>query len=170
MRRGQAHEAVPADVEHRLAPRQPSADAKLEKIITRSLGDGERVNREFRPSMRTMAECEPRLEWPVRIPSRASSGRSRRQLWSSSERKTGWSAAQPLRSDARAGTSGAAETVPNAGHAIHVDEPGFVGARIVSFLESREQRPRDREANARRQVRHKLPAIALDVASTPRGR
>ena len=53
-------------ISQRLRP----TEAKLETIITRSLGDGDRVNREFRPWMRIMGYTKALVGQPFHIPAR----------------------------------------------------------------------------------------------------
>ena len=45
-------------------------EAKFDRIILRSLGEGERVNREFRPWMRIMGKGKARVGQPIHIPHR----------------------------------------------------------------------------------------------------
>jgi pimeloyl-ACP methyl ester carboxylesterase len=45
-------------------------DAKFECIIFRTLGERERVNREFRPWMLLMGKCKPKTGQPFHISSR----------------------------------------------------------------------------------------------------
>jgi len=59
--------AVPGPV---ISQRLRPTDAKLEKIITRSLGDGERVNREFRPWMRIVGNTRALVGQPFHIAAR----------------------------------------------------------------------------------------------------
>jgi hypothetical protein len=40
---------------------------KFERIIFRALGEGERVNREFRPWMLIMGKCKPKTGQPLHL-------------------------------------------------------------------------------------------------------
>jgi pimeloyl-ACP methyl ester carboxylesterase len=117
-------------------------DAKLERIITRSLGEGERVNREFRPWMRILGQCRPRVGQPLHIP-----GRKLRMIEAPTLIILGGKdgligSATAAAKRARRNIAGCEiEILPGAGHVMSVDEPEFVGGRIASFLEgAQEQR------------------------------
>ena len=111
-------------------------DAKLEKIVTRSLGDGESVNREFRPWMRIMAKCKPRLGQPLHIPGGKLRMIKAPTLVVLGEEDGLIGSATAAAKRARRDIAGCEiEILPRAGHVMNVDEPEFVGARIVSFLE-----------------------------------
>jgi pimeloyl-ACP methyl ester carboxylesterase len=111
-------------------------DAKLERIITRSLGVGKRVNREFRAWMRILGRCRPRVGQPFHIP-----GRKLRMIEAPTliilggkDGLIGSATAAARR--ARRNIAGCEiEILPGAGHIMSVDEPEFVGGRIASFLE-----------------------------------
>ena len=119
-----------------MSQRLRPTDAKLDAIITRSLGQGERVNREFRPWMQIMGYTKPRVGQPFHISSRrlrmikaADPGLPRRCGTASSAIHL------PRRSAARRNISGCEiEVLPEAGHVMSVDEPDFVGERIIEFL------------------------------------
>jgi pimeloyl-ACP methyl ester carboxylesterase len=111
-------------------------EAKLERIISRSLGDGERVNREFRPWMRILGTCKPRLGQPVHIPARELRKIQVPTLvfLGGKDGLIGSAAAAARR--ARRNISGCEiEILPGAGHAMSVDEPEFVSTRTVAFLD-----------------------------------
>jgi pimeloyl-ACP methyl ester carboxylesterase len=111
-------------------------DAKFERIIFRALGEGERVNREFRPWMLIMDKCKPKTGQPFHL-----SGRTLRLIKAPTLVILGGK-------DALVGSATAAakrarnipnceiEILPQAGHIMSVDEPEFVGERIVNFLEA----------------------------------
>jgi pimeloyl-ACP methyl ester carboxylesterase len=110
-------------------------EAKFDRIIFRSLGEGGRVNREFRPWMRIVGKGKARVGQPIHIPRR-----KLRRIKSPTLAILGGK-------DGLVGSASAAakrarnipdceiEILPNAGHIMSVDEPEFVSARIVSFLE-----------------------------------
>jgi pimeloyl-ACP methyl ester carboxylesterase len=112
-------------------------DAKLERIITRSLGQGERVNREFRAWMRVLGRCRPRLGQPFHI-----AGRKLRIIKAPTLVILGGkdgligsataAAGRARRSIARCEV----EILPDAGHVMSIDEPESVGDRIARFLEA----------------------------------
>jgi pimeloyl-ACP methyl ester carboxylesterase len=112
-------------------------DAKLERIITRSLGEGERVNREFRAWMRILGRCRPRLGQPFHI-----AGRKLRTIKAPTLVILGGrdgligsatvAAGRARRNIARCEV----EILPGAGHVMSIDEPEFVGDRIARFLEA----------------------------------
>jgi pimeloyl-ACP methyl ester carboxylesterase len=110
--------------------------AKLDRIIFRSLGEGERVNREFRPWMQNMAKGKPKTGQPIRIPSR----RLRRikaptlVILGGKDGLVGDPIAAAKR--ARNIPDCQIEILPRAGHIMSVDEPEFVGARIAKFLQA----------------------------------
>ena len=47
-----------------------TTEAKFDRIIFRSLGEGARVNREFRPWMKIMGQAKPLVGQPIHIPAR----------------------------------------------------------------------------------------------------
>jgi pimeloyl-ACP methyl ester carboxylesterase len=114
-------------------------DAKLERIITRSLGEGERVNREFRQWMRILGRCRPRVGQPFHIPARKLRLIDAPTLVILGG-KNGLigSATAAARRARRNIASCEIEILPGAGHVMSVDEPEFVGGRIVTFLEQAE--------------------------------
>lgn len=115
-------------------------EAKFDRIIFRSLGKGERANREFRPWMRLMGKGKARVGQPIRIP-----GRKLRMIKAPTlvilggkDGLVGSAAAAAKR--ARNIPSCEIEILPQAGHIMSVDEPEFVGQRIVNFLEAEKGR------------------------------
>ncbi len=112
--------------------------AKLERIITRSLGEGESVNRGLRPWMRIMGYTKARVGQPFHL-----SARKLRKITTPTlvflggkERLVGDVA--PVEKRAQRYIAGCEiEVLPNAGHVMSVDEPNFVGTRIVAFLQDR---------------------------------
>jgi pimeloyl-ACP methyl ester carboxylesterase len=115
-------------------------EAKFDRIIVRSLGEGERANREFRPWMRLMGKGKARVGQPFRIP-----GRELRTIKAPTlvilggkDGLVGSAAAAAKR--ARNIPSCEIEILPQAGHIMSVDEPEFVGQRIVNFLEAEKGR------------------------------
>jgi pimeloyl-ACP methyl ester carboxylesterase len=106
-----------------------------ERIIDRSLGPGERANREYRPWMRLLAKCRMRIGTPFFIP-----GRTLRQMTAPTlvilggkDGLVGSAAAAAER--ARRYIAGCEiQILPNAGHIMSIDEPEVVGKRIVPFL------------------------------------
>ena len=118
-----------------LSQRLRPTQAKLDAIITRSLGDGERVNREFRPWMQIMGYTKPRVGQPFHIPSRRLRmiGAPTFIFLGGRDGLVGNPAAAARR--ARRNIAGCQiEVLPDAGHVMSVDEPDFVGERIVEFL------------------------------------
>jgi pimeloyl-ACP methyl ester carboxylesterase len=112
-----------------------SAEAKLDAIITRSLGEGERVIREFRPWMRIMGCTKARVGQPFHIPSHRLRMIHAPTLVFLGGRDglVGNPAASAKR--ARQNITGCiVEVLPDAGHVMSVDEPEFVGERIIAFL------------------------------------
>jgi len=115
-------------------------EAKFDRIIFRSLGEGERANREFRPWMRLMGKGKARVGQPFRIP-----GRKLRTIKAPTlvilggkDGLVGSAAAATKR--ARNIPSCEIEILPQAAHIMSVDEPEFVGQRIVNFLEAEKGR------------------------------
>ena len=115
----------------RLRPTQ----AKLDAIITRSLGEGQRVNREFRPWMRIMGYTKARVGQPFHIPA----GKLRSidaptlVFLGGKDGLVGSATAAAKRAQGNI-TRCQIEVLPEAGHVMSVDEPDFVGNRIVEFL------------------------------------
>jgi pimeloyl-ACP methyl ester carboxylesterase len=110
--------------------------AKLERIIFRSLGEGERVNREFRLWMEVMAKGNPKTGQPIRVPSRRLRTIKAPTLviLGGKDGLVGNPIAAAKR--ARNIPNCEIEILPRAGHIMSVDEPEFVGERIVNFLEA----------------------------------
>jgi pimeloyl-ACP methyl ester carboxylesterase len=111
-------------------------DAKLERIIDRSLGDGPRA-REFRPWMRVMAACKPRLGSPFHI-----SARKLQRIVCPTLVILGGK--DGLIGNARAAAARArrhiadcdVEILPDAGHVMMIDEPELVGSLVAKFLDA----------------------------------
>jgi pimeloyl-ACP methyl ester carboxylesterase len=111
-------------------------DDKLDRIITRALGEGERVNRDFRPWMRVMAKCKPRLGQPLHIPSAKLRMIKAPTLVILGGKDGLVGSATAAAKRARRHIAGCqVEILPRAGHVMNVDEPEFVGARVVRFLD-----------------------------------
>jgi pimeloyl-ACP methyl ester carboxylesterase len=115
-------------------------EAKFDRIIFRSLGEGERANREFRPWMRLMGKGKARVGQPFRIP-----GRKLRTIKAPTlvilggkDGLVGSAAAAAKR--ARNIPSREIKILPQAGHIMSVDEPEFVVQRIVNFFEAEKSR------------------------------
>jgi pimeloyl-ACP methyl ester carboxylesterase len=112
-------------------------EAKLEKIITRSLGHGERVNRQFRPWMRLLGRCKPKVGQPFHIP-----GRKLGQIQAPTlvvlGGKDGLVGSAPAAARRASGNIRRCEIeiLPEAGHIMSVDDPDFVSSRLVTFLEA----------------------------------
>jgi len=111
-------------------------EAKFDRIIFRSLGEDERVNREFRPWMRLMGKGKARVGQPIRMPGRKLRTIKARTLvfLGGKDGLVGSVGAAAKR--ARNIPSCEIEILPQAGHIMSVDEPEFVGERIVNFLEA----------------------------------
>jgi pimeloyl-ACP methyl ester carboxylesterase len=110
--------------------------AKLDRIITRSLGEGERVNREFREWMRILGTCKPRVGQPFHI----SDGKLRMikaptlVILGGKDGLIGSAIAVAKR--AQRNIAGCEiEILAGAGHVMSVDEPEFAARRITNFLE-----------------------------------
>ena len=119
-----------------MSQRLRPTDAKLDAIITRSLGEGERVNHEFRPWMRIMGYTKARVGQPFHIPARKLRMIKAPTLvfLGGKDGLVGTATPRPRR--ARRNITGCeVEVLPDAGHVMSVDEPDFVGARIVEFLQ-----------------------------------
>lgn len=119
-------------ISQRLRP----TEAKLDKIITRSLGEGERVNREFRGWMRIMGNTKALVGQPFHIPARRLRMIQAPTLLflGGKDGLVGNAAAAARR--ARNNIAGCQiEVLPTAGHVMSVDEPDFIGDRIVRFLQ-----------------------------------
>jgi pimeloyl-ACP methyl ester carboxylesterase len=112
-------------------------DAKLERIITRSLGEGERVNREFRAWMRILGRCRPRVGQPFYIPARKLRMIDAPTLVILGGKDGLIGSAIAAARRARRNIAGCeVEILPGAGHVMSIDEPEFVGGRIASFLDA----------------------------------
>ena len=118
-----------------LSQRLRPTEAKLEAIITRSLGEGEAVNQGFRPWMRIMGYTKARVGQPFHL----SAGKLRRitaptlVFLGGEDGLVGPPA--PAERRARRHIAGCAvEVLPGAGHVMSVDQPDVVGAGIVRFL------------------------------------
>jgi pimeloyl-ACP methyl ester carboxylesterase len=111
-------------------------DAKFERIIFRALGEGERVNREFRPWMLIMGKCKPKTGQPFHLSSRKLRLIRAHTLviLGGKDGLVGSAAAAAKR--ARNIPNCETEILPRAGHIMSVDEPEFVGERIVNFLDA----------------------------------
>jgi pimeloyl-ACP methyl ester carboxylesterase len=113
---------------------RPSA-AKLDKIITRSLGEGESVNRAFRPWMRIMGYTKARVGQPFHL-----SAKKLRKITTPTLVFLGGKDGlvgdvAPAKGRAQRYIAGCeVEVLPNAGHVMSVDEPDLVATRIVEFL------------------------------------
>lgn len=118
-----------------MSQRLRPTEAKLDAIITRSLGEGERVNREFRPWMRTMGYTKARVGQPFHL--RAAKLRmitAPTLLFLGGRDGLVGSAPAAARRARRNITGCAIEVLPDAGHVMSVDEPDLVSARISEFL------------------------------------
>ena len=109
-------------------------EAKRQRIIDRCLGEGERVNREYRRWMELLVHCQPRLGQPFHVP-----GRRLEQIKAPTLVFLGGK--DGLIGNATSATRRARhipgseiEILPNAGHVLSIDEPDFVGDRIIAFL------------------------------------
>jgi pimeloyl-ACP methyl ester carboxylesterase len=119
-----------------LSMRLRPTDAKLDTIITRSLGDGERVNREFRPWMRIMGHTKARVGQPFQIPARKLRMiKAPTLVFLGGKDGLVGSATGAARRARRNITRCEIEILPEAGHVMSVDEPDFVSARVVDFLQ-----------------------------------
>jgi pimeloyl-ACP methyl ester carboxylesterase len=118
-----------------LSQRLRPTDAKLEKIITRSLGEGERVNRELRPWMRIMGYTRPLVGQPFHIPARQLRRIHAPTLVFLGGKDGLVGSATAAATRARRGLTGCEiEVLPDAGHVMSVDEPDLISDRIVAFL------------------------------------
>jgi pimeloyl-ACP methyl ester carboxylesterase len=110
-------------------------EAKLDAIITRSLGEGQRVNRELRPWMRIMGYTKPRVGQPFHIPARRLRAIQAPTLIFLGGKDGLVGDAEAAAKRARRNITGCEiEVLPGAGHVMSVDEPDLVGNRIVEFL------------------------------------
>jgi pimeloyl-ACP methyl ester carboxylesterase len=109
--------------------------AKLDAIITRSLGEGERVNRELRPWMQIMGYTKARVGQPFHIPSRRLRMINARTLVFLGGRDGLVGSPTPAAKRAQRNIIGCeVEVLSDAGHVMSVDEPDFVGKRSIEFL------------------------------------
>ena len=116
---------------------RPTA-AKLDKIITRSLGEGEAVNRGFRPWMRIMGYTKARVGQPFHLSARRLRKITTPTLLFLGGKDGLVGDVAPAKKRAQRYIAGCEiEVLPNAGHVMSVDEPNFVGTRIVEFLQDR---------------------------------
>ena len=112
-------------------------EARVERLLDRALGDGERVNHEFRPWMRLLAVCRPKVGPPLTV-----AGRKLRRITAPTLVVLGdkdglLGDATPVAARARRYLADCeVEILPQAGHAMSVDEPELVGTRIARFLGS----------------------------------
>jgi pimeloyl-ACP methyl ester carboxylesterase len=113
---------------------RPTED-KLNAIITRSLGPGERVNIEFRPWMQIMGYTKARVGQPFHIPSRRLRTIKVPTLvfLGGKDGLVGDPAAAAKRAR-RSIRDCNIEILPTAGHVMSVDEPNLIGERIIKFL------------------------------------
>jgi pimeloyl-ACP methyl ester carboxylesterase len=111
-------------------------DAKFERIIFRALGEGERVNREFRPWMLIMGKCKPKTGQPFHLSSRKLRTIKAPTLVILGGKDGLVGSATAAASRARKIPNCEIEILPQAGHIMSVDEPEFVGEHIVNFLEA----------------------------------
>jgi pimeloyl-ACP methyl ester carboxylesterase len=109
-------------------------DAKFERIIFRALGEGERVNREFRPWMLIMGKCKPKTGQPFHISSRKLRTIKAPTLVILGGKDGLVGSATAAAKRARSIPDCDIEILPSAGHIMSVDEPEFVGERITDFL------------------------------------
>jgi len=118
-------------ISQRLRP----TEAKLDRIITRSLGEGEQVNRQFRPWMRIMGNTKALVGQPFHIPAR-----QLRMIHAPTLVFLGGkdgligSASAAARRACRSIAGCEIEVLSEAGHVMSVDEPGLIGDRVVKFL------------------------------------
>jgi pimeloyl-ACP methyl ester carboxylesterase len=110
-------------------------EAKFDRIILRSLGEGARVNREFRPWMKIMGQTKPLVGQPINIPPRKLGMIKSRTLVILGGKDGLIGSATAAAKRARNIPGCEIEILPNAGHLMSVDEPEFVSARIVNLLE-----------------------------------
>jgi len=111
-------------------------EAKFERIIFRALGEGERVNREFRPWMLIMGKCKPKTGQPFRLSSRKLQLIKAPTLVILGGKDGLVGSATAAAKRARNIPNCELEILLQAGHIMSVDEPEFVAERIVKFLEA----------------------------------
>jgi pimeloyl-ACP methyl ester carboxylesterase len=110
-------------------------EAKFDRIIFRSMGEGARVNREFRPWMKIMGQAKPLVGQPIHIPARKLGMIKSRTLVILGGKDGLVGSATAAAKRARNIPGCEIEILPNAGHIMSVDEPEFVSERIVRLLE-----------------------------------
>jgi pimeloyl-ACP methyl ester carboxylesterase len=110
-------------------------EAKFDRIIFRSLGEGARANREFRPWMKIMGQTKPLVGQPINIPARQLAMIKSRTLVMLGGKDGLIGSATAAAKRARNIPGCEIEILPNAGHLMSVDEPEFVSGRIVRLLE-----------------------------------
>jgi pimeloyl-ACP methyl ester carboxylesterase len=119
-----------------LSQRLRPTEAKLDAIITRSLGEGEQVNREFRPWMRIMGYTKARVGQPFPIPAnRLRMIKAPTLVFLGGKDGLVGSATTAARRAQRNITRYEIEVLPEAGHVMSVDEPNFVEEHIIEFLQ-----------------------------------
>ena len=122
---------VPFAWYRRAANERPSLTASS----FRSLGEGARVNREFRPWMKIMGQTKPLGGQPIHIPARKLRMIKSRTLVILGGKDGLVGSATAAAKRARNIPGCEIEILPNAGHIMSVDEPEFVSGRIVRLLE-----------------------------------
>jgi pimeloyl-ACP methyl ester carboxylesterase len=111
------------------------SEAKLERIIDRALGDGDRAN-EYRPWMRLIATCRPRLGSPFHISARKLRRIKIPTLVVLGDKDGLIGSATAAAARARENIAHCEiEILPQAGHVMMIDEPEIVGAKTARFLE-----------------------------------
>jgi pimeloyl-ACP methyl ester carboxylesterase len=118
-----------------MSQRLRPTEAKLDAIITRSLGAGDRVNREFRPWMRIMGFTKARVGQPFHIPAgKLRAIQAPTLIFLGGKDGLVGNAAAAAKRARRNITGCEIEFLADAGHVMSVDEPDLVGNRIVEFL------------------------------------
>jgi len=118
-----------------MSQRLRPTEGKLDAIITRSLGDGQLVNREFRPWMRIMGYTKARVGQPFHLPAgKLRMIKAPTLVFLGGKDGLVGSATAAARRARRNFTGCEIEVLPEAGHVMSVDEPDRVGDRIVEFL------------------------------------
>jgi pimeloyl-ACP methyl ester carboxylesterase len=100
------------------------------------LGAGERVNREFRPWMLIMGKCKPKTGQPFHLSSRKLRTIKAPTLVILGGKDGLVGSATAAAKRGRSIPNCEIEILPQAGHIMSVDEPEFVGRRIVDFFEA----------------------------------
>ncbi len=109
-------------------------EAKRQRIIDRCLGEGERVNREYRRWMELLVQCRPRLGPPFHVPGRRLERIKAPTLVFLGGKDGLIGSTTSATRRARLIPGSEVEILPNAGHVLSIDEPDFVGDRIIAFL------------------------------------